>query len=176
MTKDRTPSSILPGNRTSPEVVQIAITWDGLDDKGQETKYTIDSRVHREQARTHLLLRWLEYFKRSPDKAEIASQLFTSENQYYWTNHPGEEAAPPWQPAQQVSVKLKPWSKENTAECQRTCPKPPPANGQDPLGPFSHYARRKRHQPQARAQTQPPIKIRPRKDSISITRGNSAHI
>jgi hypothetical protein len=43
---------------------------------------------------------------------------------------PVRETSPPWQPKQLVSFKLKPWSKENTAERQRKRPLPPPADRQ----------------------------------------------
>jgi hypothetical protein len=84
-----------------------------------------------------LRLRWIEHLKRRLDTAEIASQLFTNENEHCWKDHINRGTAPPWQPAQHVSFKLKPWKKENTAERQRTRPKPPPADGQDPLGPVT---------------------------------------
>jgi hypothetical protein len=69
----------------------------------------------------------------------VASHLFTDENEYYWTDHTGKPRAPPWHPGQQVVFKLKPWSKENTAERQQKRPGPPPSDEQDPLGRFSHF-------------------------------------
>jgi hypothetical protein len=76
------------------------------------------------------------HHKNKQEYAEVASHLFTDENEYYWKDHTGTEAAPPWTPGQQVVFKLKPWSKENTANRQQKRPRPPPSDGQDPLGPF----------------------------------------
>jgi hypothetical protein len=126
--------SLSPRNKTSPEVVQIAITWDGFDIQDKPIKFTIDAKVHRDESPTQQLVRWIEHFKRRPDTAEIASQLFTNENEYYWKDQTNLETA------QQVSFTLKPWTTKNTEERQRIRPKPPPADVQDPLGPFSHYA------------------------------------
>jgi hypothetical protein len=118
-----------PLNRTSPEVVGVDVTWDGRDDK-----------VHRDTSRSQLLTLWIEHYKKVPEHAEVASHLFTDENEYVWTDQTGEKTAPPWKPAQQVIFKLKPWTRENMAERQQKRPRPPPSDGQDPLGPFSHFS------------------------------------
>jgi hypothetical protein len=97
-------------------------------------------RVHLEESRTRLLALWIDHYKAHPVYGEVATHLFTDENEYYWTNHAGQETRPPWQPGQQVVFKTKPWSKENTADRQTKRPRPPPADRQDPLGPFSHFA------------------------------------
>jgi hypothetical protein len=64
------------------------------------------------------LAAWLEHYKAHPIYAEVASHMFTDENEYYWKDHTGVETAPPWNPGQQVVFKMKPWLKENTAERQ----------------------------------------------------------
>jgi hypothetical protein len=88
-------------------------------------KLSIAPKAHREEPRPRLLAKWIEHFKTHHVHAEIASQLFTDENEYYWTDQTGKAAAPPWSPGQQVSFKLKSWSTENTAERQRKRSKPP---------------------------------------------------
>lgn len=98
-----------PLNKTSPEVVTVAITWDGFDAKGvTPIGLTIYQDIHREEPRSYLLRRWIEHFKTKPEYAEIASRPFTDDNKYYWTDQSKSEASPPWQPGQQVSFKLKP--------------------------------------------------------------------
>jgi hypothetical protein len=44
-----------PKNKTSPEVVQIAVTWDGFDISGQSLKLTLGTMVHREESRSRLV-------------------------------------------------------------------------------------------------------------------------
>jgi hypothetical protein len=79
-------------------VVTVAITWDGFDRVGQDFKLTLDAKVHREEPRGRLLLRWIDHYKTHAEYAEIASQLVTDENEYYWKDQVDHEAAPPWQP------------------------------------------------------------------------------
>jgi hypothetical protein len=128
---------LTPLNRTSPEVVTIDVTWDGFYSKGLPLRLSISPSVHREAPRARLLALWIEHYKNHRDHAEVASHLFTDENEYYWKDHTGTETAPPWTPGQQVVFKMKPWSKENAANRQQKRPRPPPSDGQDPLGPFS---------------------------------------
>jgi hypothetical protein len=129
-----------PKNKTSPEVISITITWDAFDASGLPLKLSISPKVHSEESRSRLLVRWIEHYGGHPEHTEIASQLFTNENEHTWQNHANQEAVPPWKPAQQVSFKLKPWTKENTAARQRTRPQPSLEGRQDPLGPFLHIA------------------------------------
>jgi hypothetical protein len=82
-----------------------------------------------------LLELWIIHYKSHPIYGEIASHLFREENEYYWKDHTGAETVPPWAPGQQVVFKKKPWLKDNTAERQRKRPRPPPADGRDPLRP-----------------------------------------
>jgi hypothetical protein len=103
------------------------------------SKLTLDTKVHREEPRSCLLSRRIEHYRARQVHAEIASQIITDENEYYWTDQTKKKTAPPRKPAQQVSFKLKPWTKENTAEGRRTRPQPPPDGRHDPLGPFSHF-------------------------------------
>jgi hypothetical protein len=124
---------LAPLNKTSPEVMHIDVTWDGHDDKGFPIRLSIAPKVHREESRTRLLALWIEH-------SEVASHLFTDENEYHWKNHAGQETKPPWQLGQQVMFKLEPWTKDNTADRQSRRPRPPPADKQDPLGPFSYVA------------------------------------
>jgi hypothetical protein len=85
-----------PLYKTSPEVVWVAIRWDEFDDKGVPTFYlTLDAEVHREEPRSHLLKRWIDHFKAVSLHPEIAFQLLTDENEYYWTDHVGKETRPP---------------------------------------------------------------------------------
>jgi hypothetical protein len=133
---------LAPKNETSPEVVMIAITWDGFDETGRLFKLTLDMKVHREEPCAIPLFRWLEHYQTHAVYAEIASQLFTDPNEYCWKDQVDHEAVPPWESGQQGSFKVKPWTKENTAERQRTRPIPPPASWQDSLGPFSEIKRK----------------------------------
>jgi hypothetical protein len=126
---------LVPKNRTSPEVLRVDVTWDGFDKDGLPLRLSISPTVHREAPRSRLLALWLEYYKAHPTDAEVASHMFTDENEYYWKDHTGAETAPPWTPGQQVVFKMKPWSKDNTAERQRKRPRPPPTDGRDPLRP-----------------------------------------
>jgi hypothetical protein len=73
-------------NKTSPEVVHITVTWDGHDEAGLPLKLSITPKVHREEHCSRLLSRWNEHYKTHPVHAEIASQLFTDENEYYLTD------------------------------------------------------------------------------------------
>jgi hypothetical protein len=97
-------------NRTSPEVVQVDITWDGHDKSGQSFRLTASERVHREAQRSRLLAIWIRVHKAKPAWEEVPLYLFTDENEYYWTDDSGAKTAPPWRPGQQVIFKLKPWS------------------------------------------------------------------
>jgi ribonuclease HI len=124
-----------PMNKTSREVMTIDVTWDGFDKDGLPLRLSISPSVHREAPRSRLLELWLEFYKTSPTDGEVASHMFTDENEYYWKDHTGAEATPPWTPGQQVVLKMKPWVKDNTAERQRKRPRPPPADGRDPLRP-----------------------------------------
>jgi hypothetical protein len=127
---------LIPTNKTSPEVMRVDVTWDGFDSDGRSLRLSITPLVHREAPRSRLLELWIIHYKSHQTYAEVASHLFTDENEYYWKDHTGTETAPPWVPGQQVVFKLKPWSQENTASRQQKRPRPPPADGQDPLGPF----------------------------------------
>jgi hypothetical protein len=128
-----------PPSKTSPEVAPIAISWDGFDAQGVTPFHLrIDQEVHREEPRSHVSRIWAEHHTTRPEHAQMASQLFTDENEHYWTDQAKTDANPPLQPGLRVSFQLKPWSKENPSERQRKRPKPPPADQQDPLGPFSH--------------------------------------
>jgi hypothetical protein len=89
-----------PLNKTSPVVMHITVTWDGHSEAGLPLKLSITPQVHREEPRSRLLLRWIEHYKTHPVHAEIASQLFTDENEYYWTDQTGKATAPPWEPGQ----------------------------------------------------------------------------
>jgi hypothetical protein len=126
---------LIPKDRTSPEVVRIDVTWGGFDKDGLPIRLSICPKVHRETPRSRLLSLWLEHYQAQPEYQEVASHMFTDDSEYYWKDHTGIETAPPWSPGQQVIFKMKPWSKENTAERQRKRPKPPPADGRDPLRP-----------------------------------------
>jgi hypothetical protein len=117
---------LVPTNKTSPEVVTIDVTWDGFDKDGLPLRLSISPTVHREAPRSRLLAMWLEHYKAQAADAEIASHMFTDENEYYWKDHTGAETAPPWTPGQQVIFKMKPWLKDNTEERQRKRPRPPP--------------------------------------------------
>jgi hypothetical protein len=131
---------LAPLNKTSPEVMHIDVTWDGHDSEGLPIRLSIMPRVHREESRTRLLALWIDHYKARPVYGEVATHLFADEKEYCWTNHAGQETKSPWQPGQQVVFKMKPWSKENTADRQTKRPRPPPADKQDPLGPFPHFA------------------------------------
>jgi hypothetical protein len=62
----------------------MAITWDGFDAKGVTLfRLTLDANVRREEPRSYLLRWWIEHYKTHPEHAEIASQLFTDDNEYY---------------------------------------------------------------------------------------------
>jgi hypothetical protein len=74
---------LIPMNRTSPEVMTVDVTWDGFDEKGRSLRLSISLTVHREATRTRLLGLWIEHHKAHRDHAEIASQLFTDENECY---------------------------------------------------------------------------------------------
>jgi hypothetical protein len=100
---------LAPLNKTSPEVIHVEVTWDGHDDKGFPFRLSISPQVHRETPRSRLLGLWIEHFKTKPEHAEVASHLFTDENEYYWTDHTGKPTAAPWEPGQQVIFKMKPW-------------------------------------------------------------------
>jgi hypothetical protein len=126
---------LVPTGRTNPEAVTIDVTWDGFDKDSLPLRLSISPSVHREAPRSRLLALWLEYYKAQPNDAEVASHMFTDENEYYWNDHTGVEAVPPWNPGQQVVFKMKPWLKDNTEERQRKRPRPPPADGRDPLRP-----------------------------------------
>jgi hypothetical protein len=126
---------LIPTNKTSPEVMTVDVTWDGFDKDGLPLRLSISPSVHREAPRSRLLALWLEHHKAHPIYAEVALHMFTDENEYYWKDHTGVETAPPWTPGQQVVFKVKPWLKNNTAERQRKRPRPPPADGRDPLRP-----------------------------------------
>jgi hypothetical protein len=126
---------LIPLNRTSPKIMTVDVTWDGFDADGLPLRLSISPSVHREASRSQLLTLWLEHHKRHPIYAEVASHMFTDENEYYWKDHTGVETAPPWAPGQQVVFKMKPWLKENIAERQRKRPRPPPPDGKDPLRP-----------------------------------------
>jgi hypothetical protein len=127
-------------SKTCPEVMKVAISWDGFDSEGKTPFHlTLDADVNRDEPRSQLLKRRIDHHKANPLRPELASHLFTDEKKYYWTDQVKKEANAPWQPGQLVSFKLKPWSKENTAERQRTRSKPTPADGHDPLGPLSHF-------------------------------------
>jgi hypothetical protein len=126
---------LIPKDRTSPEVVSIDVTWDGFDENGLPLRLSIAPKVQRETPRSRLLLLWLEQYQAHPKYQEVALHMFTDDNEYYWKDHTGIETTPPLAPGQQVIFKMKPWSKENTAERQRKRPRPPPADGRDPLRP-----------------------------------------
>jgi hypothetical protein len=55
-----------PLNKTSPEVMQVDVTWDGHDNKGLPLRLGIEPRVHRETPRSRLLWLWIEHFKTIP--------------------------------------------------------------------------------------------------------------
>jgi hypothetical protein len=130
---------LIPLNKTNPEGMTVDVTWDGLDAVRQTLILSISPTVHRAAPRSRLLALWIEHFKTHPHHAEVASHLFTDENEYYWRDEPGSETAPPCTPGQQVIFKMKPWLKENTASRQQKRQRPPPSDGQDPLGPFAHF-------------------------------------
>jgi hypothetical protein len=82
-------------NKTCPEVMRVAIRWDGFDDKGVTPFYlTLDTEVHREEPRSYLLRPWIDHHKAKPKYAEIPSQLFTDEKECYWADHAGKETSP----------------------------------------------------------------------------------
>jgi hypothetical protein len=85
---------LVPKNRTSPEVMTVDVTWDGFDKDGLPLRLSISPTVHREAPRSRLLTLWLEYYKAHPTDAEVASHMFTDENEYYWKDHTGAETAP----------------------------------------------------------------------------------
>jgi hypothetical protein len=78
---------LAPLNKTSPEVMYVDVTWDGHDDKGLPFRLNIVLRVHQETPRSRLLGLWIEHYKTTTEHAEIASHLFTDENEYYLTDH-----------------------------------------------------------------------------------------
>jgi hypothetical protein len=129
-----------PLNRTSPEVMRVDVTWDGHDGTGQSSRLTIPVQVHLDAPRSRLLALWIEHHKAIPSYAEVASHLFTDENEHNWTDQTGAKTAPPWTPGQQVIFKLKPWTRENMADRQQKRPRPSPSDGKGPLGPFSHFS------------------------------------
>jgi hypothetical protein len=116
---------LIPRNKTSPDVMIVDVTWDGFDSKGLPLRLSISPSVHWEAPRSRLLALWIEHYKNHREHAEVASHLFTAENEYYLKDHTGVETAPPWTPGQQVIFKMKPWSKENAADRQRKRPRPP---------------------------------------------------
>jgi hypothetical protein len=117
----------------------VDVTWDGFDASRQTLRVSVSPQVHREAPRSRRRALSIEHFKTHPTHAEVAPHLFTDENEYYWRDESGAEAAPPWTPGQQVIFKMKPWSKENTAGRQQKRPRPPTSDGKDPLGLFSHF-------------------------------------
>jgi hypothetical protein len=99
---------LIPLNKTSPEIMTIHVTWDGFDSKGLPLRLSISPSVHREAPRARLLALCIEHYKNHRDHSEVASHLFTDENDYYWRDHTGAETAPPWTPGQPVVFKMKP--------------------------------------------------------------------
>jgi hypothetical protein len=93
-----------PKSKTNPETDSIMVTWDGFGAEGPSLKLSICPRVHREESGSRLLARWIEYYRMRPEHAEIASQLFTSENEYFWKDHAGKETAPPWKDEEAAGI------------------------------------------------------------------------
>jgi hypothetical protein len=91
---------LAPLNKTNPEVLNVDVIWDGFDTGGFPLRLSISPRVHRETPRTRLLGLWSEHFKMTEKHAEVASHLYTDENEYYWTDQAGKTTAPPWEPGQ----------------------------------------------------------------------------
>jgi hypothetical protein len=133
--EDRMELFLIPIGRTCQEVVIVDVTWDGFDQDGLPLRLSISPEVHRETPCSRLLELWLNHYKADPRYMEVASHMFTDENEYYWKDHTGADTAPPLVPEQHVVFKMKPWLKENTAERQRKRPRPPPTDGRDPLRP-----------------------------------------
>jgi hypothetical protein len=97
-----------PLGKTHPEAFTVDVTWDGFDKDGLPLRLSISPTINREAPRSRLLALWLEYYKTQAIYAEVASHMFTDENEYDWKDHTGAETAPPWTPGQQVVFKMKP--------------------------------------------------------------------
>jgi hypothetical protein len=87
-----------PKSKTSPEMVQVTITWDGFDRQGLSFMPSIKPKIHRMEPRNSLLRRWKAHYGTRPGTQKIVVRLYDEEEEYIWSNHYGHEAGPPWVP------------------------------------------------------------------------------